>query len=108
MGEERRLRVTVVVLGDVGRSPRMQYHAMTLAAALADVDVIGYEGTRPHPTIRDHEHIRWHLLPADTSRARHASSGARFVARAAAKVLTECARLLWLLLRVVRKPDVVL
>ena len=29
---------TVVVLGDIGRSPRMQYHCLSLAAE--DVDVI--------------------------------------------------------------------
>lgn len=37
-------RVCVVVLGDVGRSPRMQYHALSLAASGFDVDIIGYGG----------------------------------------------------------------
>lgn len=108
MSGERRIRVTVVVLGDVGRSPRMQYHALALASALAEVDVIGYAGSALHPAVRDDEHIRWHFLPPRPERARHRSSGRRFVARAAVKVLGECLRLLWLLLRVVRKPDVIL
>src|SRR5262245_7244078 len=108
MSGEHRIRVCVVVLGDVGRSPRMQYHALALASALAEVDVVGYAGSALHPAVRDHGHIRWHLLPARPERARHRASGVSFVARAAAKVLGESLHLLWLLLRVVRKPDVIL
>ena len=29
---------TVVVLGDIGRSPRMQYHCLSLASENVDVD----------------------------------------------------------------------
>lgn len=36
--------VVVVVLGDVGRSPRMQYHAMSLAAHGVAVTLVGYRG----------------------------------------------------------------
>ena len=39
-------RVVVLVLGDVGRSPRMQYHAVSLAtSAHFHVDLIGFSGT---------------------------------------------------------------
>ena len=31
MARKRRGRAAVVVLGDIGRSPRMQYHALSLA-----------------------------------------------------------------------------
>lgn len=34
----------VVVLGDIGRSPRMQYHAISLAKHGAKVSLIGYQG----------------------------------------------------------------
>ena len=37
-------RVAVLVLGDVGRSPRMQNHAVSLATAGWDVDLIGFSG----------------------------------------------------------------
>ncbi len=37
-------RVQIVVLGDIGRSPRMQYHAISLAKQGAPVDLIGYQG----------------------------------------------------------------
>lgn len=35
---------TVVVLGDVGHSPRTQYHAISLARAGYRVNVVGYKG----------------------------------------------------------------
>ena len=37
--------VQVVVLGDIGRSPRMQYHAISFATHGAQVFLIGYEGS---------------------------------------------------------------
>lgn len=36
--------VQVVVMGDIGRSPRMQYHALSLVEAGCQVDLIGYAG----------------------------------------------------------------
>ena len=41
---EPEVSVQVVVLGDIGRSPRMQYHAMSIAKHGGRVDVIGYQG----------------------------------------------------------------
>ena len=38
--------VQVLVLGDIGRSPRMQYHALSIARHGGRVDLIGYHGTR--------------------------------------------------------------
>jgi beta-1,4-mannosyltransferase len=37
--------VQIVVLGDIGRSPRMQYHALSVAKHAGRVDLIGYKGT---------------------------------------------------------------
>ena len=37
-------RFQLLVLGDVGRSPRMQYHAMSLAKNGGIVDLVGYVG----------------------------------------------------------------
>ena len=36
--------VTIVVLGDIGRSPRMQYHAMSLVKTGYQVDFVGFGG----------------------------------------------------------------
>lgn len=43
--------VCVVVVGDVGRSPRMQYHALSLAKEGFDVDVVGYSGFRAYSRV---------------------------------------------------------
>ena len=37
-------RIQVVVLGDVGRSPRMQYHCLSLIQQNYSVDYVGYGG----------------------------------------------------------------
>lgn len=42
--QKRHVRIQVVVLGDIGRSPRMQYHALSIAKHGGTVDLIGYQG----------------------------------------------------------------
>ncbi|KAL3238871.1 hypothetical protein MRX96_021891 [Rhipicephalus microplus] len=44
---QRNRRVAVVVLGDFGRSPRMNYHALSLAKERIEVDVVAYSGSQP-------------------------------------------------------------
>ena len=41
---EPKVSVQVLVLGDIGRSPRMQYHALSIAKHGGRVDIIGYHG----------------------------------------------------------------
>ena len=41
-------RFQVLVLGDIGRSPRMQYHATSIAKNGGIVDLIGYVGVMAH------------------------------------------------------------
>jgi beta-1,4-mannosyltransferase len=41
---EPKVSVKVLVLGDIGRSPRMTYHAMSIARHGGRVDMIGYVG----------------------------------------------------------------
>jgi beta-1,4-mannosyltransferase len=36
--------IQIVVLGDIGRSPRMQYHALSIAKHGGKVFLIGYQG----------------------------------------------------------------
>lgn len=36
--------VQILVLGDIGRSPRMQYHALSIARHGGQVVIIGYKG----------------------------------------------------------------
>ncbi|XP_010688855.1 UDP-glycosyltransferase TURAN isoform X1 [Beta vulgaris subsp. vulgaris] len=54
----KRGRAAVVVLGDIGRSPRMQYHALSLATqASLKVDIVAYGGSDPHAAILKHPSI---------------------------------------------------
>ena len=43
----RERRAQALVLGDIGRSPRMRNHATSLARHNIAVDLIGYIGTMP-------------------------------------------------------------
>lgn len=51
--------VVVVVLGDTGRSPRMQYHAMSLAAMeeVKHVTIIGYQGEKCADALRTNKKV---------------------------------------------------
>ncbi|ELR03893.1 hypothetical protein GMDG_06427 [Pseudogymnoascus destructans 20631-21] len=50
---EPEISVQVLVLGDIGRSPRMQYHAISIAKHGGRVDVIGYQESALHPGLVD-------------------------------------------------------
>ncbi|KAE8282742.1 Chitobiosyldiphosphodolichol beta-mannosyltransferase [Larimichthys crocea] len=50
-------RVCVLVLGDIGRSPRMQYHALSLSRHLYDVTFVGFLDSKPHPDVLTEEKI---------------------------------------------------
>lgn len=41
---DKQCSVQVVVLGDLGRSPRMQYHALSIADHGGHVHLVGYRG----------------------------------------------------------------
>src|SRR5215468_8975789 len=69
-----RFRVTVVVLGDLGRSPRMLYHARALADSGADVQLVGYEETELPPEIATDPRVTVHVLQAPAVARRHALS----------------------------------
>jgi beta-1,4-mannosyltransferase len=99
----RPMRVVVAVLGDLGRSPRMLYHAQALADSGADVDLVGYVETDIDRAVAGHEHIRIHPLraPARVPRALFALRGLLRVARQSLELLA-------LLLVRVRHPDVLL
>ena len=51
------ISVQVVVLGDIGRSPRMQYHALSIAKAGGLVSMIGYDESDVHPGIKSNASI---------------------------------------------------
>jgi len=45
---KEQVSVQVLVLGDIGRSPRMQYHAISIAKRGGSVEIVGYAGGVPH------------------------------------------------------------
>jgi hypothetical protein len=57
--------VVVIVLGDLGRSPRMQYHANSLLAEGHFVSLVGYTGEvnnhlkKPHPMLYRRDSQPW-------------------------------------------------
>jgi beta-1,4-mannosyltransferase len=56
------MRAAIVVLGDFGRSPRMQYHALALADSGVEVDVVAYAGTPPFSRVAGHPLIHLRLF----------------------------------------------
>ncbi|XP_068663311.1 UDP-glycosyltransferase TURAN-like isoform X2 [Aristolochia californica] len=60
----KRGRAAVVVLGDIGQSPRMQYHALSLSQqALLEVDIVAYGGSNPHIALLENPSIHLHKMP---------------------------------------------
>ncbi|XP_054616082.1 chitobiosyldiphosphodolichol beta-mannosyltransferase isoform X4 [Dunckerocampus dactyliophorus] len=54
-------RVCVLVLGDIGRSPRMQYHSLSLSQHGYDVTVVGFLDSKPHGDVLRDDRI--HIVP---------------------------------------------
>lgn len=107
MRAPERMRVAVVVLGDLGNSPRMQYHALALATTLADVDLIGYAGSPLGAPITTHPHIHLHLMRAPRPAGQHLPR-VLFVGYGVWRIVTQCLHLLWLLLIATARPDFLL
>jgi beta-1,4-mannosyltransferase len=101
------MRVAIVVLGDFGQSPRMQYHALALADSGRDVEVIAYAGSAPFRAVIDHPRITMHLTRAPKASSR-SLPGFLFVACQLIRLCGQGLSLLWRLLLIVGKPDVVL
>ncbi|XP_068193916.1 chitobiosyldiphosphodolichol beta-mannosyltransferase [Antennarius striatus] len=86
-------RVCVLVLGDIGRSPRMQYHALSLSRHGFYVTFTGYSESRPHQDVLSQENIRIVSI-AEVKGVR----GLPLVFSYVLKVLLQCLQLLRLLL----------
>ena len=115
--------VQVVVLGDIGRSPRMQYHALSLAKYGGRVELVGYIGncstrvidtvsgnpadpqfteTEPYAELLNHSNIT--IVPLQTSpRALQTANRSLFLLFAPLKVLLQTWTL-WITLGYRTKP----
>ena len=102
------MRAAVVVVGDLGRSPRMQYHARALSLNGADVDFVGYEGAPLPTSISSDPRIHVHALPEARLRFRRAGHWpATFAILAAIDALRLSAHLYRTLMRL-PVPDLIL
>eukprot|EP01133_Synstelium_polycarpum_P017174 gene17174-20460_t len=91
--------VAVVVLGDVGRSPRMQYHALSIAQLPnTHVTLIGYTESTPHAQITDNECIDIHSLKPFPALSEKVRVSLLWPFLAVLKVLFQIAQLLYVLL----------
>lgn len=55
-------RALVVVLGDIGRSPRMQNHCLSLVQHHYKIDFLGYSGSEPILELSCNPNIKFHYL----------------------------------------------
>ncbi|KAF8989299.1 hypothetical protein BDZ89DRAFT_1124604 [Hymenopellis radicata] len=55
--------VAILVLGDIGRSPRMMYHAESFAENGFQTDIIGYGGSKPIPALERLPLVQLRYLP---------------------------------------------
>ncbi|XP_020241768.1 UDP-glycosyltransferase TURAN isoform X2 [Asparagus officinalis] len=103
---EAKSRVAVVVLGDIGRSPRMQYHALSLAQQVhAEVDIVANGGNDPHIAIKENQSIHLHTMRSVEFQ------GLSKISRVLAllfKAATQFVILVWFLCFKIPRPDVFL
>ncbi|KAI1850021.1 hypothetical protein JX266_004400 [Neoarthrinium moseri] len=89
------VRVQVLVLGDIGRSPRMQYHALSIAKHGGAVDLIGYYESPPHPDLLNNSRVKIHPLSPPPAALR--SKSLPFLLAGPLKVLWQIWTLIWVL-----------
>ena len=101
--------VVVVVLGDVGRSPRMQYHARSLASHGVQVTLVGYTGERCISTVEDSPRVVFRRFdpPLSGKRGKRIKRVA-YLLFAFAKALALLVRLLYELVVRAPRPDAIL
>jgi beta-1,4-mannosyltransferase len=102
-----RYRVTILVLGDLGRSPRMLNHALALAENGTDVCIGGYTETPVDSAVRNHPRIRLYRV---RSLARAPQGAPRFWFLLVTALRSVCLLLesFWFLLVETRRADAVL
>lgn len=92
--EPQQVSVQVLVLGDIGRSPRMQYHALSIAKHGGYVQLIGYHESALLPELASSPNVRVRALPPPPAALRSVP----FLLAGPLKVLWQVASLLAVLL----------
>jgi len=100
------VRAVVIVVGDLGRSPRTLYHALALAENGATVDLIGCLESPLHPAAQQADRLTVRPLPSlGSGRGRWPALRS---ARALVRLLILSISLSWKLLFVVKRPHLIL
>uniref|UniRef100_K3WDV9 Beta-1,4-mannosyltransferase n=1 Tax=Globisporangium ultimum (strain ATCC 200006 / CBS 805.95 / DAOM BR144) TaxID=431595 RepID=K3WDV9_GLOUD len=95
----------VMVLGDVGRSPRMQYHALSLAQLEnVRVSLVGYAGERCIPELYAQPNVHFLTFTPRMQRI----SRKFFLLLAPVKVVVQLLQLFWILLFTAGSIDLIL
>ncbi|KAL1933676.1 hypothetical protein VTP01DRAFT_7766 [Rhizomucor pusillus] len=99
--------VQVVVLGDIGRSPRMRCHAVSCADAGLTVDLVGYVDTAPGSRITTNRHIRIRRVRSAWS-VPEGFPRLLYVAWAPFKAIFVASQLVWIMGCITAYPDYIL
>lgn len=102
-----RYRVTILVLGDLGRSPRMLNHALALAENGTDVCIGGYTETPVDSAVRNHPRIRLYRVRS-LPRAPQGAPRFWFLLGTALRSVCLLLESFWFLLIQTRRADAVL
>lgn len=93
--------VCVIVLGDIGRSPRMQYHVNSLLRHEYNVDLIGYGDTEPMHQIKDNP--RCHIQQLTQFPESNLPNLLKYIFKSIWQMLS-----LFIALFSIRRPDIIL
>ncbi|CAI5736387.1 unnamed protein product [Hyaloperonospora brassicae] len=104
--DDRPHHAVVMVLGDVGRSPRMQYHALSLARMSTSlrVTLVGYAGESCVPDVLSQKNISVLTFAPHLQRIPRTF----FLLLAPVKIVLQLLQLLWLLIVTLGRVDLVL
>jgi beta-1,4-mannosyltransferase len=105
--QQYRYHATVLVLGDLGRSPRMLNHALSLAEDGAAVSLSGYQETPVDGAVLNHPRIRLHRIRS-LARAREGSPRFWFLMVSALRSACLLFETLWMLLGETPRADSIL
>ncbi|KIM84705.1 glycosyltransferase family 33 protein [Piloderma croceum F 1598] len=97
--------VAILVLGDIGRSPRMMYHAESFAKNDYETFLVGYPGSKPIPSLLSLPHIHFLYLSSPPKPLTHLP----FLLSAPIKITLQIISVLSaLLIRIPQPPEFIL
>lgn len=102
---QQQQHVWVVVLGDFGRSPRMQYHAQSLSLAGYEVDVVAMSGSPPIAALKQARNVHIHNIPQLPP---WVAAKAPALLGLLLKAVFQLLSLLWMMLVVLPRPAAIL